>query len=227
MFTIGHRGAAALEPENTLLSISRAAEIGVSAVEIDVRMTRDGEVVVIHDETVDRTTNGTGRVNSLNVQQIKELDAGKGEKVPTLQEVLDFTRNTITVFIELKEAGTEEGVLELIRKNDMFDSTIVISFWHRLVRSLVEREQRVNTGVLLVGCPVDTGVAAAAYAKNLVMKHTFVDKGFVAMAHKAELNVFIWNIDQIDLLGRYAEMGVDGIGSNDPRILVNHFRAQS
>jgi len=225
MMIMGHRGAAALEPENTLLSIARAMEIGVDAVEIDVRLSKDKEIVVIHDSTVDRTTNGTGPVSSYALKEIKNLDAGKGEKIPTLDEVVDFIGNKVKLVIELKEEGTERKVVELIkRKKNLDDNVYVISFWHRLVKMVKEMDSRIKTGVLFVGCPVDACIATQASSDALVMKYTFVNRKFVEMAHKEGLKVFIWNIDDRDLLKPYADMCVDGIGSNDPRVLVEYFR---
>jgi len=221
---IGHRGAAALEPENTLLSIERAMDIGVDAVEIDVHLSEDKELVVIHDATVDRTTNGTGPVSSYTVQEIKRLDAGKGETIPTLQEVIDLIDRRVMLVIELKEEGTERPVVDLIIQNNLFDKACVISFWHRLVKTVKEMDSRIKTGVLLVGSPVDVCIATQASADALVMKYTFVDREFVKIAHKKGLKVFIWNIDDQDLLKPYVDMGVDAIGSNDPRVLAKYFK---
>jgi glycerophosphoryl diester phosphodiesterase len=224
MIIMGHRGAAALAPENTLLSIATAMEIGVDAAEIDVHLSKDNELVVIHDATVDRTTNGTGAVSRYTLEEIKRLDAGKGETIPTLQEVIDLIHDKVKLVIELKEAGTEEPVVELIKRNGLWENVYVISFWHRLVRTVKEKEGRIKTGVLFVGCPVDACFAAQARADAFVMKYTFVDKKFVDMAHKEGLTVFIWNIDAPHLVKPYADMGVDGIGSNDPRVLIDFFR---
>jgi glycerophosphoryl diester phosphodiesterase len=224
MMIIGHRGAAALEPENTLLSIERAMNIGVDAVEIDVHLSKDKELVVIHDATVDRTTNGTGPVSSYTVQEIKRLDAGKGEAIPTLQEVIDFIDRRVMLVIELKEEGTERSVVDLIIQNNLFDKACVISFWHRLVKTVKEMDSRIKTGVLLVGSPVDACIATQASADALVMKYSFVDREFVKIAHKKGIKVFIWNIDDQDLLKPYVDMGVDAIGTNDPRVLIKYFR---
>ncbi len=224
MMIIGHRGAAALEPENTLLSIERAMDIGVDAVEIDVHLSKDKELVVIHDATVDRTTNGTGPVSSYTVQEIKRLDAGKGEAIPTLQEVIDLIDKQVLLIIELKEEGTERSVVDLLVRNNLFDKACVISFWHRLVKTVKEMDGRIKTGVLLVGSPVDACIAAQASADALVMKYSFVDRELVKMAHEKGLKVFIWNIDDQDLLKPYVDMGVDAIGTNDPRVLAKYFR---
>lgn len=225
MMIMGHRGAKALEPENTLLSIRRAMEIGVDAVEIDVHLTKDKEVVVIHDSTVDRTTNGKGPIGSYTLEEIKKLDAGKGEKIPTLEEVIEFVKDKVRLIIELKEEGTEDKVVELIKRYNMFASAYIISFWHMLVKKIKEMESRIKTGVLLVGCPVDTCMARSASADALVMNYAFVNKELVDKAHQEGLKVFIWNIDDRDMLKPYVDMGVDGIGSNDPRILVEYFKS--
>ena len=224
MMIIGHRGAAALEPENTLLSIALAMEIGVDAVEIDVRLSKDKEIVVIHDSTVDRTTNGTGPVSSYTLKEMKKLDAGKGETIPTLQEVIDLIGNKVRLVIELKEESTERRVVELTKRNNLDDNVYVISFWHRLVKTVKEMDSRIKTGVLLVGCPVDVCIATQASADALVMEYTFVNRKFVEIAHKEGLKVFIWNIDDRHLLKHYDNMRVDGIGSNDPRMLLEYFR---
>jgi len=224
MMIIGHRGAAAIEPENTLLSIERALDIGVDAVEIDIHLSKDKELVVIHDMTVDRTTNGTGPVSGYTLQEIKRLDAGKGEAIPTLQEVIDLIDRRVMLVIELKEEGTERSVVDLIIRNNLFDKACVISFWHRLVKTVKEMDSRIKTGGLLVGSPVDACIATHASADALVMKYSFVDREFVKIAHKKGLKVFIWNIDDQDLLKPYVDMGVDAIGTNDPRVLIKYFR---
>ena len=224
MIIMGHRGAAAVAPENTLLSVAKAIEIGVDAVEIDVRLTKDRELVVIHDASVDRTTNGRGPVSQYELRDIKTLDAGRGEKIPTLQEVVDLVGGHVTLVVELKEEETEKKVVELIRKNHFEQQVYVISFWHGLVKTVKALAPRIKTGVLLVGCPVDACVATQASADAVVMRYGFVNRDFVETAHKEGLQVLIWNIDDRNLLKPYVEMGVDGIASNDPQVLVEYFK---
>jgi glycerophosphoryl diester phosphodiesterase len=178
----------------------RTSDIGVDAVEIDVHLSKDKELVVIHDATVDRTTNGTGPVSGYTVQEIKRLDAGKGEAIPTLQEVIDLIDRRMMLVIELKEEGTERSVVDIIIQNNLFDKAYVISFWHRLVKTVKEMDSRIKTGVLLVGSPVDACIATQASANALVMKYTFVDREFVKIAHDKGLKVFIWNIDDINCI---------------------------
>ncbi len=118
MLRVGHRGARAYAPENTLASFKKAIEIGVDAVELDVRKTKDNQLVVIHDADVKRTTDGEGLVSELTLAQIKSFSAEGGEKIPTLDEALDFLDKKVKVLIELKEAGIEEQVLSIVHARE-------------------------------------------------------------------------------------------------------------
>ncbi len=113
---IGHRGAMGHEPENTMLSFQRAIEFGVDMVELDIHLCHSGELVVIHDETVDRTTNGSGRVKDKSLVTLQGLDAGFGQKISTLMEILNFIDKKVKVNIELKGEGTVEPLYKIIQK---------------------------------------------------------------------------------------------------------------
>jgi glycerophosphoryl diester phosphodiesterase len=128
MLRIGHRGAKAYAPENTLASFRKALEIGVDAVELDVRKTKDNELVVIHDADVKRTTDGEGLVSDLTLKEIKGFSSGDGEKIPTLQEALNFLDKKVKVLIELKEVGIEEPVLSLVQKLGLEKNVVIVSF---------------------------------------------------------------------------------------------------
>jgi len=114
MLRIGHRGAAGHAPENTLLSIQKAIEIGVDIVEVDVRRTRDGELVLLHDQRVNRTTNGRGHIGDLSFEEARRLDAGSGQAIPSLREALELVRGSVQLMIELKEPGIVPEVMNLI-----------------------------------------------------------------------------------------------------------------
>jgi len=145
---VGHRGAAGLEPENTLRSIRKAIDLGVDSVEIDVRVTRDGYLVVIHDETVDRTTNGHGYVKDLTFNEIRQPDAGKGEKIPTLEEVLNLTKGKVVLQIELKAREATEPTVHLIERNNAERDVIIISFMHDLLRRVRDLNSALRTGAI-------------------------------------------------------------------------------
>ncbi len=126
---IGHRGAAGLEPENTLRSFARALRIGVDAIELDVYCV-DGKLVVIHDDTLERTTNGRGDVMAMSYDALRRLDAGNGERIPTLDEVLDLVAGKVTVNVELKGKGTAAPLAAHVAAHPK-DDLLVSSFDHR------------------------------------------------------------------------------------------------
>jgi glycerophosphoryl diester phosphodiesterase len=222
---MGHRGAPAYEPENTLRSLRRALAMGVDAVEIDVHLSKDGYIMVIHDDTVDRTTNGAGRVRDLTFSQLRELDAGKGEPIPSLEEVVDVVAGKAHLVIEVKDPAAAEPLVAFFQERRIFTDAHVISFWHPLMKGMKEREPRLRTGVLLVGCPADpVGLARAALAEALVLHYAYVTPDLVAAAHAHGLLVYVWNIDDIETLKPYLAMNLDGIGSNRPDVVVEYVR---
>jgi len=222
---MGHRGAAALEPENTLRSIRRALAIGAAAVEVDVQLTRDGELAVIHDGTVDRTTNGQGAVRDFTLAELKTLDAGLGETIPSLAEVAAAVAGKAHLIVEVKHPEAAPALLKFFQGRDIYQQAHVISFWHPVVKALRGMEPRLHTGVLMVGCPADpVGLARAAGAEALVLHYGYVTPDLVKAAHAAGLLVYIWNIDDVETLKPYLVMNLDGIGSNRPDVLVEYIK---
>ena len=222
---MGHRGAKAYEPENTLRSVRRALEMGVDAVEIDVHLSRDGVLTVIHDDTVDRTTDGTGAVNNLRWEELRRLDAGMGERLPRLEEVAELVRGRARLFIELKDRQAVAALAAYFRQRQGFGEATVISFWHPAVKALRELEPRIATGVLLVGHPVDApAMARAAGAQALMLNYAYVTPELTDAAHGAGLAVYAWNIDTVAEFLPFVDMGVDGVGSNKPDVLIAHLR---
>ncbi len=222
---IGHRGCKGLEPENTLLAIRKAISLNVDAIEIDVRLSKDNELVVIHDSRVDRTTNGKGHVKNLTLREIKKLDAGKGERVPTLQEVIDIIKNKVFLLIELKTSKTEKKVVDLIRKNKIKRTSFVISFMPELIMNVKRLDRGIKTGILFTSRFINPVKKARKTKANLVMPlYKIVNKNFVDRCHKEGIKVFVWNIDNLKELRAYSKLNLDGIGSNRPDILVEYFK---
>lgn len=225
MHIMGHRGAPAYEPENTLRSIRTALAMGVSAVEVDVQLTKDAMLAVIHDSTVDRTTNGTGAVKDFTLAELKRLDAGKGETIPSLGEVVEEVAGKAHLIIEVKHPEAAPAVLRFFQEREIFNQAHIISFWHPVVKALREMESRLRTGVLLVGCPVDpVGLARAALAEALVLHYAYVTPELAEAARSAGFQIYIWNIDDVETLKPYLAMHLDGIGSNRPDVLVEYVR---
>ena len=155
MILTGHRGAAKLEPENTLLSIQKAIDLGVDQIEIDVHLTCDQHLVVIHDTTVDRTTDGQGAVADFTLAEVKQLDAGKGERIPTLQEVIDLVRGKVILQIELKGPNTAEPVIQAVEQNSLENGVLLTSFVHDRLREARQINPNLRLGALWAVPPPD------------------------------------------------------------------------
>ncbi len=225
---MGHRGAPADEPENTLRSFRRALAIGVAAVELDVQLTQDGRLAVIHDETLDRTTNGRGLVKDFTLAELQKLDAGKGEPVPALEEVFDLVKGQAHLLVELKQPEAAPALLKFFRRHQAFDAAQAISFWHPAVKALKEAEPRLQTGVLMVGCPVDpVGLARAARADALVLNYRYVNRELVDAARRQDIQVMVWNIDDPEILEPYLALDLYAIGTNRPQEIINYVKMRN
>lgn len=220
MLKIGHRGARAYEPENTLRSYKKALELGVDAVELDVRSTKDGEIVVIHDAEVDRTTNGKGLVNQLTLKEIKQLSTEKDEKIPTLEEALDFLDKKVKVLIELKETGFEEQLLKVVQKKGLEKNVIVVSFLEDALRKVRELDDKVETGLIYAKHKNPVKTASDLRANYLLPLYRFTHTADVQKAHQSGLKVIVWTINKPEEVAEYAKKGVDGITSDKPDILA-------
>ncbi len=220
MLRIGHRGARAYEPENTLRSFRKALEIGANAVELDVRKTRDNHLVVIHDADVKRTTNGKGLVADLTLKQIKELSTEKGEKIPTLEEALDFLDNKAKILIELKEQGLEEKVLAAVQTRKLEKNVIITSFLEDALRKIRELDKNVETGLIYAKHKNPLKAALDLKAQYLVAFYKFTHTANVQKAHENGLKVIVWTVNTPEEVAAYAKKGVDGIASDKPDILT-------
>jgi glycerophosphoryl diester phosphodiesterase len=222
MLRIGHRGARAYEPENTLRSFKKALEIGVDAVELDVRKTKDNQLVVIHDADVKRTTDGKGLVSNLTLKEIKEFSAEKGEKIPTLKEALDFLDKKVKTVIELKEESVEEQVLSLVRKNGLEKNVVIVSFNEETLRKVRELDKEVETGLIYVKHKNPVKAALDLKASYLLPLYRFTHSANVQKAHENGLKVIVWTVNKPEEVAEYAKKGVDGIASDKPDILTKY-----
>ena len=219
MLKIGHRGAKAYEPENTLRSFQRAIELGVDAVELDVRKTKDNKLVVIHNVNVNKTTNGKGSVNQLTLAEIKKFVTEKDEKIPTLEEALDLIKKKIRVLIELKETGIEKKVLELIRQRGLLENVIIISFKEDILRNVRELSDKIAIGLIYVRHKNPIQAALKLKAEYLLPLYIFTHSKNIQKAHENNLKVIVWTINKEDEVTEYRKKGVDGIASDRPDIL--------
>jgi len=220
VLVIAHRGASGYEPENTLRSVERALELGADMVEVDVHASRDEYMVVIHDARLERTTDGKGYVKDMTLKELKKLDAGLGEQIPTLEEVIQVVKGKAQLVVELKVPGTEERVLQEIKENRLEDEAVITSFYHPVIRRVKELNPNAQAGVIIASRPIKPAqLALDAKANALFPKYTFVDQQMVLVAHKNNLVVYPWTVDTLSEINPLIKMGVDGIVTNKPDIL--------
>lgn len=218
---IGHRGARGHAPENTLLAIDTGIRLGAHMIEIDVQL-HSGELLVIHDLRVDRTTNGHGRVDALSLDELRALDAGQGQRIPTLGEVLDLVEGRVPVNIELKTgAGTAEAVATQLLGRLAADATpeqFLVSSFH--LPELYEFRQllpQVPIGVLLCGVPLDWAACAAELQAECVnLSDEFVDERLVADIKNQGRRVYVYTVNEPEDMLRLRAMGVDGVFTDFP-----------
>jgi glycerophosphoryl diester phosphodiesterase len=214
-------------PENTMASFERALELGADWIELDVHLSRDAALIVIHDETLDRTTNGHGLVREHTLAQLRTLDAGGGQTIPTLDEVLVWARERgAIVDIEIKNApiyyeGIEQRVVSTLDRLAMTEQVIVISFDHAAVKHVKDLDARITTGVLYACRPTDAGLglARAADADAVLPHWAYVTRLDVETAHEAGLSVAPWATSDPGIMRELVAAGVDAIGTNHPDVL--------
>jgi len=224
LIKIGHRGACGYEPENTLKSFERAIELKVDMIEFDVMQCASGEIVVIHDETVDRTTNGHGLVSDLTLSDLKKLDAGDGEHIPTLYEVLDLVDRRCKVNIELKGDQIAQKVNLIIegyvKKGWSYDDFLVSSFDFNEIREFQKYNNQVQTELLFYE-PADYFKIAQEYNCNIIgLDMSLVNQEIITNAHAHNIKVFVYTVNDFKDIEFLKNLGVDGIFSNYPDKLL-------
>ncbi len=226
MLCIGHRGAMGHEPENTLLSIRKALALGVDAIEIDVYNVEDN-LVVIHDRDLSRTTNGTGYIEERSFAYLRSLDAGKGEQIPTLLEVIETVNRQAIVNLELKGSNTTKLVVELIQRylkqGWVEEDFVVSSFNHYELHQVKAICPRIKTGMLIYGLPWEYLATAQKLQVDMVIFNLdFVTSELINSVHQQNLLVWVYTVDRPDDIERLKAWGVDAIFTNYPeRIILN------
>jgi|ERR1700722_3879209 len=221
MLRIAHRGASGYEPENTLASFKKALELGVDVIELDVHLTRDNHLIIMHDKTVNRTTNGKGEIVDKTLAELRELDAGKGEKIPTLQEVLDLVNRKVPVSIEMKGKGKAILVADTIKKyvsdKNWKYSDFMVSSFNRQELSLFKRLlPQVKIAVAIVGILLQFNEYKKLNAYSIYMWSKLLRKSVVEKAHRNGLKIVVYTVNDKKEIEKMKAFGVDGIMSNYP-----------
>jgi glycerophosphoryl diester phosphodiesterase len=219
---IGHRGAAGHDPENTLAAIQKGIALGVDFVEIDLRRTADRVLVVLHDKTVNRTTNGKGRVDQLSLQEVKKFNAGNGEHIPTLKEVLKVAAGEAGLMLELKVKGMAQQTAEVVREAGFRDPVIYASFLHDELQHVRTVEPEASLMVLFGGLSRASVARAIKYGSSYVgLRHDKTTRVLVDSFHRAGLLVFVYTADAPSDIQRALSLDVDGVISNFPERIAS------
>jgi glycerophosphoryl diester phosphodiesterase len=194
-------------------------EMGADMMELDVRFSQDGHLMIIHDKKVDRTTNGRGLVREMTLRQLKELDAGKGERIPTLEEVFDLGKGAIKFVVELKDKGTEEKTINLVKNKGLIEDVFIVSFHCDLIKRAKSLEPTVSTGLIMLFSFDTTGRGKECCADAVAPFHYFVTRGLVERVHRKDMFLFTWTVDDPRKAKKLKDMGVDGIVTNKPDVI--------
>lgn len=225
---IAHRGASGYAPENTLAAFDKALELGADMIECDIRSCQNGELVIMHDQTVDRTTNGKGKISRLALEKIKQLVAGQNELVPTLSEVLGRYRHKSKIMIDLKSIASARRLVKLINRYKCTKNIIITATQPHLLAAIKVMKPEVKIALAF---------NIYSYFKYLLVKNTFilsakligattvniyykfVDKKLVERAHRARLKINVFAPKTAKEINQLKTLGVDGIITNYPDLI--------
>lgn len=228
-----HRGASGYAPENTLEAFRLAKEMGADGIELDVHLSKDGEVVVIHDETLDRTSNGHGKLRDYTLAELKKfsvhnrMEKYKGVQIPTLKEVLDLVKDSsMKVNIELKTGiywyeGIEEKTMDIVKTMGMEDRVIYSSFNHYSIQKVLEQNSHAETAYLFS----DVILNVEKYAKETGVKGLHPAVYHLKMADfletylKSGLKVRVWTVNNKEDIKMFMDAGVNAVITNYPDII--------
>src|SRR5712692_8726274 len=232
LLIIAHRGASGHAPENTLAAFKKAVALGAAFIETDLQLTRDAHFVAIHDDTLDRTTNGEGKVHDRTLAELRKLDAGSwfgsefaGERIPTLEEILGFSKkNDVVFYLELKPGGSwggEHALIGALRESGEIPRSVVISFEADILARVRRIEPTLMTGLLYDGQieePLEKALEVGA--RQLAVRSDLVTPALLKDARKRDLQVVCWTVNHPAHIRMLMAAGVDGIMSDYPDRLV-------
>ncbi|WP_445525916.1 glycerophosphodiester phosphodiesterase [Streptomyces cyslabdanicus] len=223
--TIGHRGVMGVEPENTLRSFVAAQQAGLDVIELDLHLSKDGALVVMHDDEVDRTTDGSGAIADKTLAELRSLDAGHGERIPVFEEVLDAVRAPLQA--EIKDVAAARALAEVLHERDLVSRVEVSSFHDEAITEIARLVPGVRTA--LVASRYDSGVVAratAAGAETVCLNIRRLTLEIVEHARKADLRIIGWVVNTLDHLRLVRALELDGATTDYPEIkLTGRFTA--
>jgi len=226
---IAHRGGRVYEPENSIAAFRHAVDTGADWIEFDVQQTKDGELVVIHDETVDRTTDGTGRIEDLTLEQIHALDAGNGERVSTFEEIITFAKETgVGILPEAKSPhlypGIEKNMVKVLVANDYVQKTVIQSFDPDTLKNIQKINQDIKVCPLYGLWKLDLSNPQPSEARTIcpMAEMIILNPWMIRQAHVEGREVYVWFgvIEHPLTMRLLLALGADGLMVDDPVALA-------
>lgn len=218
---IGHRGARGHAPENTLAAIEKGIALHAHMVEFDVQRTRDGQLVLLHDATVDRTTNGHGHINDLGWDDVRRLKVAASQSIPLLVDALRLASGRTGVMIEMKAEGIARDTVRIVRESEFSGPVVYASFLHDQLVEVRRAEPQAHTLALMAAIPVNrTAFATDAQATHVGLAFERLTPSFLAALHAKSLRVFVYTVNERADIHKAKAMGVDGIISDFPDRLM-------
>jgi len=213
---VGHRGAKAYETENTLESFRKAIELGANAIELDVRISGDSKLIVIHDDNLKKVFGKDVQIKESTLEELKQLT---DNRIVTFDEALRFiNRKVEKILVELKDTGYERDVLDIIRKEKLEDRVIVVSFHEEALAHVRELDKKIETGLIYTKFKKPIDAALKLNAQYLVPLYRFVHRRDIAKAHKSNLKVIVWTVNTTIEVQNFIAKDVDGIATDKPDI---------
>lgn len=228
MEIIAHRGASGHAPENTLLAFKQAISIGCNGIEMDVRLSKDNRAIVIHDSTINRTTNGKGKVAKMTLEEIKKNHCAEKQKIPLLEEVLELCQNKIKFFIELKSPGTPEAVNKIISNYKIVQDVVIISFNFNLLKEIKKLNPQIEIGYLFKNYWLDYFLkpfwnqAKKIRLSRICPRFDIITPQMTNKAHELGLKVYVWGINDKKLADKMKILEADEIATDFPKIFYEN-----
>ncbi|MFX1502486.1 MAG: glycerophosphodiester phosphodiesterase [Promethearchaeota archaeon] len=226
---IGHAGGKKTGPENTLKAFKKAIELKADYIEFDVRLSSDNEIVIFHDPDTFNITEIPGLVKNMTLKELKKLDVGEGERIPTFREVIELANNKINLLLHINGSNIEDQILNLLRKYNYIERTIISCMVHRYLFKYRDLEPKLKLAALVnlysEDLPkwevrknlIDNAANNKFYAIN--PEYHLVDAQFISYAHQKNLKVFPWTVNEESEMRKFSALGVDGIITDDIALL--------
>ena len=238
-----HRGASGIAPENTIASFKKALEYDIDCIELDVHITKDDEIIVMHDSTLDRTTNMKGEILGKTLSEIRQADAGswfnkkfKGERVSTLREALTFIGKRVITVIEIKDAWIGAQVAKLVEKMKLENYVIIVSFHARVIKEIHAAGSAISTGLIMAEASGKNDIlkamdltrhAAKIGANHLAIYHKMISPKLADQIRRRGITLWAWTVDDAKTMATLLDMGVAGITSNYPDLFKSVCRKRN